>query len=310
MGRALPGRPALGALLALAALLAACGGRGAAPPPEDPRRPTVTVASFDFPESGVLAELYGQALRAAGYPVEMIDQLGSREIVEPAIEQGKVDLVPEYLGSALDFLGDRGRMATADPALTHRRLEQAFASRGVRVLAYAEAQDRNGFVVTTATARAHRLRRVSDLRPLAGHFVLGGPPECPERPLCQEGLEDHYGLHFARFEPMPSRAVTAVALEAGEIQVGMIETTDPNLATRDLVQLADDGHLQPAENVVPVVRQEIVAAYGPRLVRVLDAVSAQLTGLDLIGLNRRVQLDDQPRAAVAAAWLRAHPVRA
>jgi osmoprotectant transport system substrate-binding protein len=301
---------AVGLLVVLAALAAGCD-RDQAPagPPEDPRRPTIQLASFDFPESELLGQLYGQALGQHGFPVEQVVRLGSREVVAPALEQGKVDMVPEYLGSALNFLNDRNRVATADPALTHARLEQAFAPRGVSVLAYAPAQDRNGFVVTGDTARRRGLEKLSDLAPLAGQLSFGGPPECAQRPLCLQGLEDVYKLRFARFEPMPSRDVTADALETGEIDVGMIDTTDPNLLEpgADLVQLADDKRLQPADNVVPVVRREVVDAYGPPLVRLLNAVSAQLTTAELTRLNLQVA-GGQPAADAASAWLRAHTI--
>ena len=295
-------------LLAVVVLLAAGCDRGPAPPPpEDPRRPTIQLASFDFPESEILGELYGQALRQHGFPVELVVQLGAREVVAPALEQGKVDMVPEYLGSALNFLNDRDRVATADAGLTHARLEQAFAPRGISVLAFAPAVDRNGFVVTGDLARRHGLEKLSDLRPMAGQMTIGGPPECPERPLCLKGLQDLYELRFARFEAMPSRAVTAATLETGEIDVGMIETTDPNLIEANLVQLADDRNLQPADNVVPVLRREILDAYGPPLVRLLNAVSAQLTTSELTGLNRQVA-EGEPAAAAVASWLRAHTI--
>jgi osmoprotectant transport system substrate-binding protein len=296
--------------MALLLLAAGCDRDRPPPgPPEDPRRPTIRLASFDFPESELLAQLYGQALGQHGFPVEQVVQLGAREVVAPALEQGKVDMVPEYLGSALNFLNDRNRVATADPALTHARLEQAFAPRGVSVLAYAPAQDRNGFVVSGDLARRHGLEKLSDLTPMARRLSFGGPPECAQRPLCLEGLEDVYKLRFARFEPMPSRDVTAAALGTGEIDVGMIDTTDPNLLKpgTDLVQLADDKRLQPADNVVPVVRREIVDAYGPSLVRLVNAVSARLTTSDLTSLNRQVA-DGQPAAQVATAWLRAHTI--
>ena len=303
-------RPALPVgVLALALLIAGCDRGPAPPPPQDPRRPTIRLASFDFPESELLAQLYGQALVKHGYPVEQVVQLGAREVVAPALEQGKVDMVPEYLGSALNFINDRNRVATADPGLSHARLEQAFAPRGVSVLAYAPAQDRNGFVVSGDLARRHGLEKLSDLTPMARRLSFGGPPECAQRPLCLEGLEDVYKLRFARFEPMPSRDVTAAALGTGEIDVGMIDTTDPNLLKpgTDLVQLADDKRLQPADNVVPVVRREIVDAYGPPLVRLVNAVSARLSTADLTSLNRQVA-DGQPAAQVATAWLRAHTI--
>jgi osmoprotectant transport system substrate-binding protein len=294
-------------LLVLVLLAAGCDRDPPPPPPEDPRRPIIQLASFDFPESEILGELYGQALRQHGFPVEQVVQLGSREVVGPALEQGKVDMAPEYLGSALNFLNDRDRIATADPALTHARLEQAFAPRGVSVLAFAPAQDRNGFVVTGDLARRHGLEKLSDLAPLASQLSFGGPPECPQRPLCLKGLQDLYELRFARFEAMPSRAVTAGELDTGEIDVGMIETTDPHLIGTDLVQLEDDRRLQPAENVVPVLRREVLDAYGPALVRLCNAVSAQLTTTELTRLNLQVA-DGQPAAEAASAWLRAHTI--
>jgi osmoprotectant transport system substrate-binding protein len=299
-------RPVL-LLVALVLLAAGCDRGPAPPPPEDPRRPTIQLASFDFPESELLGELYGQALAQHGFPVEQVIQLGAREVVAPALEQGKVDMVPEYLGSALNFLNDRDRVATADPALTHARLEQAFAPRGVSVLAFAPAQDRNAFVVSGDLARRNGMDKLSDLAPMAGKLSIGGPPECPQRPLCLRGLQELYKLRFARFEPMPSRAVTAAALETGEIDVGMIETTDPSLVGADLVQLADDRRLQPADNVVPVVRREVRAAYGPPLVRLLNTISAQLTTAELSRLNLQVA-KGQVASAAAEGWLRAHTI--
>jgi osmoprotectant transport system substrate-binding protein len=297
------------ALAAVAVLLAAActGGRAGGAAPEDPRRPTITIAAFDFTESGILAEIYAQALRLHGYPVEVVAALGAREIVEPALEQGKVDLVPEYLGTALDFLSGGERLATADAARTHAMLRRAFAARGVTVLDFATAENRNGFVVAPATAREHGLRRLSDLRPLAPRLTFGGPPECRARPLCLKGLEDLYGLHFGRFEPMPSRVVTAAALAMGEIDVGMIETTNGSLATNDLVQLEDDRRLQPAENIVPALRSDILKVYGAQLAAVVNAVTRGLTTRELIGMNRSVELEQQPVAAVAADWLQDHP---
>jgi osmoprotectant transport system substrate-binding protein len=300
-------RPALAPVgLAVLVLLAGCQG-DPAPPPEDPRRPTIQLASFDFAESEVLGELYGQALRQHGFPVQQVTQLGAREVVEPALEQGKVDMVPEYLGSALTFLNDAGVAATSDPGLTHARLEQAFAPRGVSVLAAAPAENRNGFVVSGDLARREGLETLSDLVPMAGRLTLGGPPECPQRPLCLKGLQARYGLDFARFEAMPSRAVTADALDTGEIDVGMIDTTHPSLVEADLVLLVDDRRLQPAENVVPVLRREVLDAYGPRLVRLLNAVSARLTTRELTRLNLEVA-EGRPAADAVASWLRVHTI--
>ena len=303
-------RAGLAAALVLAVVVLVAGGCTPAterPQPEDPRRPIITITSFDFPESETLAELYGQALRQQGYPVEVVARLGPREIVQPALEQGRVDLVLGYLGSTLNFLYEQ-RVATADPHATHARLTQALTSRGISVLAFAKAEDRNGFVVTGDLARRRQLERISDLAPIARQLTVGGPPECPDRPLCLKGLQDVYGLQFARFEAMPSRTTTADALETGEIDLGMLETTNGNLADRDLVQLTDDRRLQPAENIAPMMRTETAAAYGPRLVGVLNNLTAQLHTQDLIQMNQRVELEGAKPAVVAADWLGNHPV--
>src|SRR4029453_10352192 len=130
INRLRPARAPVGLLL-MALLAAGCDRGSAPPPPPGHSPPPIHLASFDFPESETLAELYGLALAQHGFPVEQVVQLGAREVVAPALEQGKVDMVPEYLGSALNFLNDRDRVATADPGLTHARLEQAFAPRGI-----------------------------------------------------------------------------------------------------------------------------------------------------------------------------------
>jgi osmoprotectant transport system substrate-binding protein len=300
--------PAAALVLAVVVLVAGgCTPAAERPPPEDPRRPIITVTSFDFPESETLAELYGQLLRQHGYPVEIVARLGPREIVQPALEQGRVDLVLGYLGTTLNFLYEK-RVATANPRATHARLTQALTSRGISVLAFAKAEDRNGFVVTGDLARRRQLERISDLAPIARQLTFGGPPECPDRPLCLKGLQDVYGLQFARFEAMPSRTTTADALETGEIDLGMLETTNGNLADRDLVQLNDDRRLQPAENIAPMMRTEIAAAYGSALIRVLNNLTGQLNTRDLIQMNQRVELEGAKPAAVAADWLGNHPV--
>jgi osmoprotectant transport system substrate-binding protein len=299
--------PAAALVLVVVLVAGGCTSAAERRPLEDPRRPVITVTSFDFPESETLAELYGQAMRQQGYPVAVVARLGPREIVQPALEQGRVDLVLGYLGSALNFMYDK-RVATADPQATYARLTQALTSRGISLLPYAKAQDRNGFVVTGDLARRRQLERISDLAPIARQLTFGGPPECPDRPLCLKGLQDVYGLQFARFEAMPSRKTTADALATGEIDLGMLETTDGNLADRDLVQLADDRRLQPAENIAPMMRTEIAAVYGPRLVRVLNNLTDQLNTRDLIQMNQRVELEGAKPAAVAADWLGNHPV--
>lgn len=265
----------------------------------------IRIASFDFAESQTLAELYARALEAKGFTVQRITGLGSRELVEPALEQGLVDFVPEYLGSALRFLERNSDAAIGDPVKAHRQLTEAFAARGVKVLAAAPAENRNTVVVRRDTAERYGLATVGDLLPVAGELALGGPPECAERSTCLQGLERRYGLSFGAFVPLtPARNVVA-ALEAGDIDIGLLFSTDPSAASGEFVELDDDRDLQPAENVVPVVRAEVVERAGGAFVQVVDEVTMHLRTEDLVQLNQLVVVEGRDPSTAAQEWLRA-----
>jgi osmoprotectant transport system substrate-binding protein len=295
------GRAFAGLLLGLVAL-----GACSSPDAERPAEQGIRVTSFDFAESRLLAELYATALERGGFPVERRLALGPREVVAPALEQDLVDLVPEYAGSALRFLSgpDAASPRRAEDVLS--ALGAALSARELVALEAAPGEDQNGVVVSRARSRSDALRTVSDLGRVAARLVFGGPPECPERPLCLRGLEQRYGLRFRSFVPFASRAATAEALLAGQLDVGMLETVDPYLADGRLVLLTDDRGLQPPEPVVPVLRQAVLDERGPRLARLVDAVSATLTTEAMTGLNREVVLQGRSEQSVAAAWVEEH----
>ena len=290
---------ARGAILALLLLLPGCAGRaGPAPAPVD----VVRFASYDFPENQILVEVYAEAARRAGIPVSVQHGIGTREIVSPALQQGVVDVVVDYLGTALAFARPQFPRPPVVPEEMQAVLTRTMGGRGVAVLAPAAAEDQNGFVVTRAFAAEHDVRTLSQLAPLAPGLVFGGPPECPDRPFCLPGLERVYGLEFADVLAMPTRAATLEALLSGQVDVGMLETTDARLAVAPVVLLDDDRALQPEESVVPMVRAEVAARWGAPLRRALDGTSALLTTEDLVLLNRAVELDGQSPAEAAAVW--------
>jgi osmoprotectant transport system substrate-binding protein len=266
----------------------------------------ITVASFNFPESVILGEIYAQALEGEGFAVKRQLGLGPRELVEPSLQRGLVEFVPEYSGSALEFLTRGEGLATSNEERTHDLLTREFAERGVAVLAPAPAQDQNGFAVSRETAERYGLRSISQLVPEAHELVFGGPSECPERPLCLGGLKDVYGLEFGEFHPLDAGGpVSVTALRSGTVDVALLFTTDAAIDQYDFVLLYDDLGLQPAENVTPVVRAEVVESHGDRFVRLVDSVSASLTTGDLRDLNVRVAEGESARD-VAAAWLAEH----
>ncbi len=268
----------------------------------------VVVASFNFAESELLAAIYGLAIKHAGIPMHLQLDLGPRELVQPALEEGLADVVPEYLGTALTSLEPNARVAMSNPAAVRGELARAFAQWHVQVLEPAAAQDQNGFAVTRGTADQFHLRTVSDLGPAAARMTIGGPAECPGRPYCLMGLHAVYGLRFAKFLPLDTEQQRVAALQSGVADVAVLFTTDGYLATGEFTLLSDNRRLQPAENVVPVVTTKAVARYGKRLVDALGAVSARLATKDLIFLNWRVTVAGKNVLAEARGWLERHGI--
>ena len=281
------------AVVGFVMIAAACGGSDA-----DSTGPVdtdgVRIASFDFAESQLLAELYAQVLEGVDIPVVRLGAVGPREVVAPALEGNVVDLVPEYLGTA----GGHFDAATTDLA----GLAAALESRGLLALIPASAEDVNVFVVTSTLADQQMLTQLSDLTGLASATKFGGPVECPERPLCLPGLADTYGLTFAEFIPQQSLELTAEALRQGEIDIGLMFSTSAELEPSEFVALLDDRNLQPPENIVPVVRSDAVERWGPTLPDSIDGLSRLLTTEELREMNRRVA-DGEPVAVVAGSWL-------
>lgn len=262
--------------------------------------PTITVASFNFPESTILAEIYAQLLEDQGYPVDRQLNLGSRELIFPELESGNIDLIPEYVGSALVVGFGEEAPATTDDAVS--QLTSAFEDLGMAVLDPTPGEDKNVFVVTQSFADDNGVGSVADLAN-AGEITLGGPPECEERATCYAGLVDTYGLDNLAFESIGEGAARVAALENGEIEVSLLFSTQPVIVEKGFVALDDPEGLIAPENVVPVVSQEVLDAYGDDLVSSINEVSAEITTETLLDLNGRVELDAEDPADVAGDWL-------
>jgi osmoprotectant transport system substrate-binding protein len=154
---------------------------------------TLKVGSTNFGEQEIVAEMYAQVLESAGAKVERKFKLGSREVVEPALEKGDIDVYPEYVGTYTLFL-DKNASVPSDPIAAVAALNKLANPKGVTLLDPAPAEDRNGFVVTKATADKYKLSKMSDLKTVPDTLAFGGPPECPQREFCAIGLTKTYGL--------------------------------------------------------------------------------------------------------------------
>ena len=283
-------------LLVAALVVGACSAGSTGP------KPTVKIGSFNFPESILLGEVYAQALEANGYTIERKFNLGARSIVFPALDKGEVDLVPEYLATVLRFV-DTTAKGSSDAKEAQKLLQDAVKAKNLTVLDFAQAVDENAFVVTKATADKYKLKKTSDIAANAqGQLVLGGPPECPQRPFCKLGLEGTYGIKLKDFKPLDTGGpLTVAALDGSQIDLGLLFSSDAIISVKGYVVLEDDKHLQLADNVAPLARNAVVS---DDLKKVLNAVSAKLSTDELIAINRSNGVDKKDAKDVAKDWLK------
>ena len=243
----------------------------------------MTVGSFDFAESELLGEIFVQALVAEGVKAEHRPRIGSREVVEPALEQGLIDVVPEYLASATQFL-TLGQRPVDRAVVVHERLREVGAPRGLTALAASTAVNRNAIAMRRDTAARLGIATVDDLKRFPDlHFV--GPPECPERPACLP-LLNSLGVTFETFTPLPLGRPIALALAAGEVDVGLMFSSDPLVERHGLILLDGSVGFDRAEQLVPLVRTEVVERHGDRFVAAIEGVMARLTTAEPHGTQR------------------------
>ncbi len=296
------------ALLAGFALaLTACGGGGGDPlssgsgqtsgaaAPAD----TIVVGSANFTESQILAEIYAQALAAKGVKVEKRLNIGSREAYIPALQDGSIDLIPEYSGVLLQYF-DKTATAT-EPDAVYTALQAALPSNLI-VLDKSTAEDKDAVVVTSETAAQLNLRSLDDIAAQCPNMVFGGAPEFQTRPDGIPGLQTTYNCTFKEYRSLDAGGpLTVAALKNGDVQAANLFTTQSTIAANDFVVLDDPKNNFAAQNVLPLINK---AKATDQVKTTLNAISAALTTDALLKLNAEADGDAKPSPeTVAKNWL-------
>lgn len=196
---------------------------------------SLVVGAANFSESATLAEIYGEVLRSAGYQVE-VRTIGNRDTYLPALVDGTLSTVPEYAATLADFLNarvngaDAASVSSDDVDETVAALTPLAEQSGLAVGKPSAAQDQNAFAVTQAFADEHDVTTLTELAEACGGLVLAGPPECPERPFCQPGLEETYGMEIGEFKSYDFGLIGA-AVRQGDAAIGLVLSSDGSLAT-------------------------------------------------------------------------------
>ncbi|MEU9318759.1 ABC transporter substrate-binding protein [Streptomyces sp. NPDC048295] len=259
-------------------------------PPGDSKH--LTIGSAGFTESDLLAQMYALLLGRAGYSTKIIS-VTNREIYEPALESGQIDVVPEYAATFADWLNAKENGADAAPAgspdlaATMKALRALAAPRGLTVLDPGRAVDQNAFAVAARYAAEHHLRTLGDLGRSGLPVRLAAGDECVQRPYCAPGLKKTYGIRVTAVDPKGVGTTQAKrAVQKGQDQMVLTTTTDATLDSFGLVLLADDKHLQNADYLVPVVNRSRAGSAGVR--NALGRLNTVLTTADLARLNEQV----------------------
>lgn len=269
------------------------------------------IGSTNFPEQLLLASMYSQALSAEGVDVNTRLNLGSREVVFPSIRSGELDIMPEYTGALLAHLsGSEGESTSeseggAGPTKSEPVLEALRRELPDKLVALkpATAQDKDVLVVTQQTAEEYDLRSMADLSRVSDELVIGGPPEMETRWVGLPGLEEVYGADFKSFRSLDAGGpLTIGAIESGDVDVGRVFSTQAIIEERNWVVLDDPKNLVPAQNIIPIVRED---ALTETIRNTLNEISSKLTTELMTRLNGRLQGDDQQSPQqVAQDWLK------
>ena len=297
---------ALGAAM-LALVVSACApGEGSSPSgaASEPAaaKPDVAVGSAAFSEAAVVAEIYAQALEANGYTVDRHLELGERDAVRAGFDAGEINLAPDYLGGLASLLGAE---VSPDPAATYAAMLTALEAQGQTALDYSPGTDADGFVVRQETADELNLATMSDLAKVADQLVWGLAPGCPDNPVCGPGLKEVYGIDISTLDTeslTPCSAEMAEALNSGAIDVAQVCTTQAEIASFNFVLLEDDKGLAPAQNIVPILTQELADAGGDELASILNSVTELLTTEELTNLNLSIA-EQESYGDIASQWL-------
>ena len=289
---------ALGAAMLVAIAACSSGGGGSA-------KPDIRIGSDGFYESKLVAEMYAQVLEADGYKVTRNLGIGARQVRQPALEQGQIDLSPEYVGSGLGYYDSAA--PTGDGPTNREALAKVLQPKGISVFAISPGEDTNAAVVRKDTADSLKLAKMSDLAAVQDQLKWGLPPDCDANPLCKGALEA-YGITYppAQREALAAcDAPIAEALENKGVDFAWLCSTQPAIAQFGFVALDDDKNTQPAENMTALVRDDYLTKVGDAKAfqALLDKVSALLTTEALTDLGVKVAVDQEPIEQVAKEFL-------
>jgi osmoprotectant transport system substrate-binding protein len=262
----------------------------------------VTLGTKNFTESFIVGELYRQALEFKGINVNLVKDIGPTEVIDKALQSGRIDGYPEYLGVAVTVAAGR-KDAGATAEETYELAKEFYEGRGQAISEPTSFENIDAIATTQYFAQRRGLATVGDLQQLSG-FSLGARPEFKTRQEGLAGMRQAYGLDNVHFREVPIGEQYR-ALDRNEIDAANVFTTDGQLASGSYKVLEDDKRVFGFQHVALVIDHDKLDALGGRkFMRIIDEVNGRLTTSAMIQMNRDVEVDGQDAAVVAERFLR------
>ncbi|WP_065570390.1 ABC transporter substrate-binding protein [Microbacterium oleivorans] len=290
--------PVIGLAAAAVFALSACGssdslqgGGSSGNQGGDDQSKTIVVGSQSYPSNEIIAEIYSQVLEKDGFTVERKFAIGQRDAYMPSLEDGSIDLFPEYTGSLLQYYDKSATAGSSDEV--YDAMVKVLPDN-LKALDYSPATDQDSYNVTAAFAKENNVTEIGDLAGVKD-LTFGGAPELEQRPYFTD-LKKVYGVD-AKFEATADTTVDE--LVAGNIQVANVYSADPRIETEDLVTLKDPKGLFLAANVVPIAN----ADKADEIADAINKVSAAMSPEELVAMNVESTVDQRSSADIAKKWI-------
>lgn len=264
---------------------------------------TVKIGSKNFAEQYILGNIYSQALQAAGFKVKKQLDLGSEQVAFKALKGGRIDMYPEYTGTALtSFYRVKTADVPSDPQKAYDLLKQDAAKDNITAQPQTPFQDTYVIATTKATAKKFgNPKTISELAAKAGSKVsISGFPECRQRTDCLLGLKQTYNW-TPKFVSSQGKYED---LDQGQADFTFGFSTDGELTLGKYVTVQDNKRLFPPYYVTMLTRNSAMDTLGESGQKVIEAVQKPLTVKVMQELNSRVTLDKQEPSKVAAFYLK------
>lgn len=264
----------------------------------------IVVGSKNFTESFILGELIAQQIEAhTKLKVERRFYLAGTYICQQAILAGRIDVYPEYTGTALTAVLKQG--ISRDRQEVYQRVKDEYERRFSLTLGPAFGFN-NTFAMQIRGEDARRLnvRTLSQAAQFAPHWRAGFGYEFMERPDGYRGLVATYGLHFAEQPRIMDLGLLARALKEHQIDFAGGNATDGLIPALDLFVLEDDRHYFPPYEAVPVIREQIVQQH-PEIARALADLGGKISDAEMRQMNYEVDGKHRDSQDVVREFLRA-----